>query len=212
MDLADVHLETTRVIPNENLLISQSQGGDTQAFCLLAQRYERRIYSLALHYCRNSHDAEDLSQEVWLKAFQALKTFRGESTFYTWLRRITINCFLNHRRARFFRRDLKSGSSQLAPDDSAISEYTGEDNLETTVANKIMVDRVLKALSAVSPNQRLIFLLKHHEGMTCDEIGRELGCSTGSVKKSLFRTVSKLRAQLETNEPPDYVPCAAGQY
>jgi RNA polymerase sigma-70 factor (ECF subfamily) len=200
------------VIPNENLLISQSQSGDAQAFCLLAKRYERRIYSLALHYCRNSHDAEDLSQEVWLKAYQAVATFRGQSTFYTWLRRITINCFLNHRRSRLFRRDLKYDFNQLEFGDPAIANYTTEVNLETTVQNKVLVDRVMKALSAVTPNQRLIFLLKHHEGMTCDEIARELGCSTGSVKKSLFRTVSKLRAHLETSEPTDYIPCTAGQY
>ncbi len=198
------------MIPDEYSLIRQSQSGDAHAFCLLAKRYERRIYSLALHYCRNSHDAEDLSQEVWLKAYQALNTFRGEASFYTWLRRITINCFLNHRRSRLFQRDTKSELSQYE-DDNTVA--TGQDNLETTVVNRILVDRVLRALSDVTPNQRLIFLLKHHEGMTCEEIARELGCSTGAVKKSLFRTVSKLRSQLERNdEPPDYIPCAAGQY
>jgi RNA polymerase sigma-70 factor (ECF subfamily) len=182
---------------------------------MLAERYERRIYSLALHYCRNSHDAEDLSQEVWLKAYQALNSFRGESSFYTWLRRITINCFLNHRRSRLFRRDAQADLSNFeSADPSAINEYSAAAaNVETTLQNKILVDRVLKALAAVTPNQRLIFLLKHHEGMTCDEIARELGCSSGAVKKSLFRTVSKLRSQLEANdEPQDYVPCAAGQY
>jgi RNA polymerase sigma-70 factor, ECF subfamily len=207
--LLSVPFETAHVTPNENTLLSQSQSGDTGAFCQLAERYERRIYSLALHYCRNSHDAEDLSQEVWLKAYQALNTFRGESTFYTWLRRITINCFLNHRRSRLFRRDLQT---DLQPED--VNEYPSDSSsLETTLQNKILVDRVLKALAEVTPNQRLIFLLKHHEGMTCDEIARELGCSTGAVKKSLFRTVSKLRSQLETTgEPADYIPCAAGQY
>src|SRR5713226_4873974 len=87
----------------EDELIRRAQAADLDAFCLLAQRFERRIYSLALHYCHNHQDAEDLSQEVWLKSYQALKTFRGESTFYTWLRKITINCFLNHQRARSFR-------------------------------------------------------------------------------------------------------------
>ena len=198
------------MIPEENSLIRRSQSGDAHAFCLLAKQYERRIYSLALHCCRNSHDAEDLAQEVWLKAYQALKTFRGESSFYTWLRRITINCFLNHRRSRLFRRDTTSDLSQLEEEAATTAEQV---SLETTVVNKILVDRVLQALSAVTPNQRLIFLLKHHEGMTCEEIARELGCSTGAVKKSLYRTVSKLRTQLERNdEPPDYIPCAAGQY
>ena len=81
---------------NENDLIRRAQADDANAFCSLAERYARRIYLLALHYCRNAQDAEDLSQEVWLKAYQALAGFRSDSSFYTWLRRITINAFLNH--------------------------------------------------------------------------------------------------------------------
>src|SRR5882762_7529306 len=88
---------------SEDDLIRRAQSADMDAFCLLAQKFERRIYSLALHYCHNHQDAEDLSQEVWLKTYQALNTFKGESSFYTWLRKITINCFLNHQRARSFR-------------------------------------------------------------------------------------------------------------
>ncbi|MDQ2921713.1 MAG: hypothetical protein M3R52_08925, partial [Acidobacteriota bacterium] len=76
-----------QVVPHsEDELIRRAQSADMDAFCLLAQRFERRIYSLALHYCHNHQDAEDLSQEVWLKSYQALNTFRGESSFYTWLR------------------------------------------------------------------------------------------------------------------------------
>src|ERR687894_717390 len=84
-------------------LIKRAQAEDLDAFCRLAERYARRIHLLALHYCRNAQDAEDLSQEVWLKAYQALASFRSDSSFYTWLRRITINAFLNHQRSRSFR-------------------------------------------------------------------------------------------------------------
>ena len=75
---------------NEAELIKRAQARDTDAFCKLAALYERRIYSLALHYCHDPQDAEDLSQEVWLKVYQAIGSFRHESTFYTWIRRITI--------------------------------------------------------------------------------------------------------------------------
>jgi RNA polymerase sigma-70 factor (ECF subfamily) len=99
-------------------LIKRAQAEDLDAFCLLAERYARRIYLLASHYCRNPHDAEDLSQEVWLKAYQAVRTFRFDSSFYTWLRRITINAFLNHRRASFFRSHGQTMSVQLLQIDS----------------------------------------------------------------------------------------------
>jgi len=99
-------------------LVRRAQAEDIDAFCLLAERYARRIYLLAAHYCRNPQDAEDLSQEVWLKAYQAVQTFRFDSSFYTWLRRITINAFLNHRRASFFRSHGQTMSVQLLQIDS----------------------------------------------------------------------------------------------
>ena len=99
-------------------LIRRAQAEDIDAFCLLAERYARRIHLLASHYCRNTQDAEDLSQEVWLKAYQAVRTFRFDSSFYTWLRRITINAFLNHRRSSFFRSHGQTTAVQLLQIDS----------------------------------------------------------------------------------------------
>jgi RNA polymerase sigma-70 factor (ECF subfamily) len=78
---------------SEAELIRRAKSGDREAFCLLAQSFERRLYALALYYVRDAHDAEDLSQEVWLKAYRAMNSFRGESSFYTWLRRIAITLF-----------------------------------------------------------------------------------------------------------------------
>ena len=71
--------------PSDDDLIKRAQANDLDAFCRLAERYARRIHLLASHYCRNAQDAEDLSQEVWLKAYQAVRTFRSDSSFYTWL-------------------------------------------------------------------------------------------------------------------------------
>jgi RNA polymerase sigma-70 factor (ECF subfamily) len=196
-------------LSSENELIRRSQAGDTEAFCALAQAYERRIYSLAFHYCREREDAEDLSQEVWLKAFGALATFRNESSFYTWLRKITINCFLNHRRSR------SASFWSLNQSDNATGNHTEvvddiSTGLEHTLQNRLVVEQVMQALSDVTPQQRLIFLLKHQEGMTYDEISKELGCSLGTVKKSVSRTIVKLREKLGLMEKPgNYLSCAA---
>ncbi|HYJ48195.1 MAG TPA: sigma-70 family RNA polymerase sigma factor, partial [Pyrinomonadaceae bacterium] len=94
---------------DENQLIEKARAGDVDSFSSLAQRFERRIYTLALHYTRDPHDAEDLSQEVWLKAFRGLNSFRGEASFYTWLRHIMVNTFLNHKRAEKSRPDELRG-------------------------------------------------------------------------------------------------------
>ncbi|HEX7530749.1 MAG TPA: sigma-70 family RNA polymerase sigma factor [Pyrinomonadaceae bacterium] len=183
----------------EDELIKRAQSADTEAFCLLAKGYERRIYLLAFHYCHNPQDAEDLSQEVWLKAYQALGSFRGESTFYTWLRKITINCFLNHQRAgRYSWRGQKTDVQLLAVDSIESDErIASTSNSETTLHNRILAERVMQALSELTPPQRLIFLLKHHEGMTYEEIAKAVGCSTGTAKKSVSRAVRKLREHLD---------------
>jgi RNA polymerase sigma-70 factor (ECF subfamily) len=186
------------VANNEDDLIRRAQTADTEAFCLLAKQYERRIYTLAFHYCHNRQDAEDLSQEVWLKAYQAIGAFRGEASFYTWLRRITINCFLNHQRTRrssWRGQETEVRSSGL---ESITDEYDARnENSETVFHNKIMAAKVMQALAELTPPQRLMFLLKHHEGMTYDEIAKAVGCSTGAAKKSVFRAVAKLREHLE---------------
>lgn len=195
---------------SEDELVRQAQAGDKEAFCLLAQAYERRIYSLALHYSRERHDAEDLSQEVWLKAYAALSSFRFESSFYTWLRRITINCFLNHRRAKSYRW-LSLTSDIDSCEDFSIRYEAGSQarGLESALQNQLVIEKVMQTLAVVTPQQRLIFLLKHQEGMSYDEIAKELGCSTGTVKKSVSRTIAKLREQLGVKEEPEkYMSCA----
>ena len=179
-------------------LIRRAQADDLDAFCLLAQRYARRIHLLAFHYCRNAQDAEDLSQEVWLKVFQALRSFRSESSFYTWLRRITINAFLNHRRSSLFRRNGQTTAVQLVQIDSEPLESRSVS--PENIYNKLLFESVVDALAELTPSQRLAFLLRHYEGMSYDEIGSAMNCSAGTVKKGVSRAIVKLRARLL---PPD---------
>ena len=186
---------------SENELIRRAQAGDVEAFCRLAREYERRVYALALHYCRRAEDAEDLSQEVWLRAFRSLAGFRFESSFHTWLRRITGNVFLNHRRSQTVTRDdvktaVRLDSLEELLDGRAIARGLSDDGAEDGYHKKILAGRVMRALGELTEQQRLIFLLRHREGMTSREIGEALGCSAGAVKKSLFRSVEKLRASL----------------
>lgn len=194
---------------SEPELIKRAQAAETDAFCQLAGRYERRIYSLALHYCHDRQDAEDLSQEVWLKAYQAIGTFRGESGFYTWIRKITINCFLNRERANFMRWRGLLGE-QPSEDESRLPQVP---SVETTLHNRILFAKVMQALSQLTPRQRLIFVLKHHEGMTYEEIATAVGCSSGTAKKAVSRALAKLREHLHADvQAKEYVACAAGEY
>lgn len=201
---------------SESELILMAQQGDTEAFCLLARGYERRIYTLALYYCRDTHDAEDLAQEAWLKAFKAIASFKGESSFYTWLRQITINAFLNHQRS--LRKHLTQRAAEIrmiALDSVDYMEHlisSPANALEDGVQQKMLLEKVAQALDELTPQQRLIFLLKHEEGMTYEEISAALKCSTGTIKKSLFRAVAKLRQRLGIEpKAADYIACVAGE-
>lgn len=204
---------------SEHELIQRAQTGDTEAFCRLARDYQRRVYSLALHYCRNPHDAEDLSQEAWLKAFRAIGKFRNEASFYTWLRQIVINSFLNHQREMSYmfanERTVVRMEELKAADEPGAGVITHPRFVESEsrMHQRILVGRVMEALGELTPPQRLIFLLKHREGMTYQEISEAIGCSTGAVKKSLFRTIWKLRASLgiDDRRTAERVPFAAGE-
>jgi RNA polymerase sigma-70 factor (ECF subfamily) len=203
------------VTDSDSDLVSRAQAGDIEAFCVLAERYARRIHLLAFHYCRNAQDAEDLSQEVWLKAYQALRSFRSDSSFYTWLRRITINTFLNHRRSRLFRRRGQTTIVELLridPENAETLQGPPSSSPEN-IYNKLLFGSVVNALTELTPQQRLMFLLRHYEGMSYDEIASEMNCSTGTVKKGVSRAIAKLRAKLEPDaEATEGVPTLANEY
>ena len=193
------------VTDSDSDLIRRAQADDIDAFCLLAERYARRIHLLAFHYCRNAQDAEDLSQDVWLKAYQAMRSFRSDSSFYTWLRRITINAFLNHRRSSLFRWNGQTTPVQLVQIDSDTFEIPLESHSTSpeNIYNKLLFENVVDALAELTPQQRLAFLLRHYEGMSYEEIANAMNCSTGTVKKGVSRAIIKLRAKLSPSPSPD---------
>ena len=183
-------------------LIQRAQSDDTEAFCQLAERYARRIYLLAFHYCRNAHDAEDLSQEVWLKAYQSLNGFRCDASFYTWLRRITINTFLNHQRSRSFLKQGQTTIAQFLALDANTTSIPSDIASEKAIFNKVLFENVMNALAELTPSQRLIFLLRHYEGMSYEEVANAMNCSVGTAKKSVWRAIVKLRTRLDVVASP----------
>ena len=201
------------VTDSETDLIRRAQADDANAFCSLAERYARRIYLLAFHYCHNAQDAEDLSQEVWLKAYQALGGFRSDSSFYTWLRRITINAFLSRQRATTFRRQGQTFVVELI-DASSETFIESHATSPETIYNKVLFERVMEALGDLTPTQRLMFLLRHYEGMSYDEIANAMNCSAGTVKKAVSRAIAKLRVKLdiENDEPEQLTQLAAQEF
>ena len=174
--------------PAESDLIAKAKSGDLDAFCVLVSDHQRVMYALALRFCNNHHDAEDLVQEVFLSAYRAISRFRGECTFHTWLRRIMVNSFLARRR-----RKEPPAASEL---DGRIGVASA--GSDRAAFNNVVVQQILHRLEEIPARQRLMFIMKHREGLTCEEIAEYFGTSVGTVKKTLFRVVQRLRREFHT--------------
>jgi len=186
-------MRTSPVADSE--LIARAQVGEVEAFCMLAANHQRSLYLLALKFSGNHHDAEDLTQEVMLNAFRSIRQFKGMSSFHTWLSRIMVNAFLNQKR----KNDPMVGSQRQETTEEAFEASWGLrrpiQSAERTATNSLFAQQVLAMLETIPPRQRLMFLMKHQEGLTCEEIAEAMGTSVGTVKKTLFRVVDKLRQQ-----------------
>ena len=173
--------------------IGRAQRGDVEAFCELAANHQRSLYVLALKYSGNHHDAEDLTQDVMLNAYRAIHQFKGMSSFRTWLSRIMVNSFLNQKR----KSDPLATSQRQDTTEEAfeanVFASTAPRHSERNVHNGLVMKQILELLGSVPERQRLMFLMKHQEGMTCEEIAGTMGTSVGTVKKTLFRVVDRLR-------------------
>lgn len=198
-----------RISPAEETeLIARAQGGDVEAFCKLAANHQRSLYVLALKYSGNHHDAEDLTQEVMLNAYRCIHQFKGMSSFHTWLSRIMVNAFLNQKRKSD---PLASSQRQETTEEAFEASWSISRPIHTSeraVHNGLVAQQVVELLDAVPPRQRLMFLMKHQEGMTCEEIADMMGTSVGTVKKTLFRVVDKLRQHFAA--PSRLAPASKG--
>src|SRR5580765_8202773 len=147
------------------LLVAQAKAGDVRAFEALVRRYRKRIYALALHITRSAHEADDIAQEVFLKAFRALPQFEGRSQFFTWVYRMTVNRSLNARRDRARRGEdtLDDPRLELAVAVDARRTPGREAELRQTYA------RLLRALDALPADMRTTVILVSMQGLSHGE-------------------------------------------
>jgi RNA polymerase sigma-70 factor (ECF subfamily) len=175
--------------------VSRARDGDADAFRFLVEHHSRAIFRVAYRMTANEHDADDVVQETFLRAYRQIDRFEERANFGTWLHRIAINCSLDLLRARG-RHDKHYGGDPSSEEMSAVIK-TDDPQPDRLLLSSELQEYVAKALERLSGNERTAFILRHFEGMPVEEIGKTLGIQANAAKHTIFRAVRKLRESLE---------------
>jgi RNA polymerase sigma-70 factor (ECF subfamily) len=189
-------------LTEEQSLVRKAQAGDRLAFEDLVRRYDRDVLRLALNLVHRPEDARDVYQEGFLRAYRNLHRFRFECSFYTWLYRIVTNVALDHLRRRTSHREEQAPAPKetegAAPDFfDRQPEVRASSNPEKTLLGQEVGQQIERAMKRLSPRERVVFEMKHYQGLRLRAIGDLLGTSEETVKNSLFRATRKLRESLD---------------
>lgn len=177
---------------DERDVIARIRAGEESAFNLIMDRYQEKLFRLALRLMRTREDAEDVLQEAFLKAFFGISKFRGESSLYTWLYAITLKIALKRRHREGRKSDLTTSVETMTVDPAGHDRPPDQD-----AANRELGRRIDEAVLRLPKKQRAVFVLRHQEEMAFREIGCYLGKSEGGVKALYFHAVRKMRAMLK---------------
>src|SRR5579859_3958005 len=202
---SDTPLATVASLPqlDERCIVAEAQGGNRAAFEELVRRYDRDVLRLALNLMKRPEDARDVYQEAFLKVYRNLHRFRFECSFYTWLYRIVTNVCLDHLRRRQARPEdqapeIHPNRMEEGPRDffDYQKEHRPTLDPERTLMGKEIQSRIARAMERLSPRERVVFEMKHYQGLKLRAIGDALGTTEETVKNSLFRATRKLRNEL----------------
>lgn len=189
--------EASPAPPEEMVLVDRARHGDLKAYDELVRRYQERIYATIYHMTSNHEDANDLAQESFVKAYQALKSFKGGSSFYTWLYRIAVNKTINFLKQRKNRQHMSLNdldfNAEHNPDLVAlISDKTPRRDAGLSE----LQEKLNAALLKLSESHRLAVVLHDVQGLSHEEIAKIMHCNIGTVRSRLFYARQQLQALL----------------
>jgi RNA polymerase sigma-70 factor (ECF subfamily) len=195
--MSTIQTQGTEEIHPDILLVNSARGGDVEAFEKLVRQYDRQIFRIAQHITQNREDAEDVVQDAFLKAYEKLNQFQGNSKFYTWLVRIAVNESLMRLRKR------RTGRMVSIDEDVETEEGSMPRDLadwgpdpEEQYGQSEMADILRKTIQGLPPGFRVVFVLRDVEGLSTEETAETLGLSIPAVKSRLLRARLQLRERL----------------
>ncbi len=182
-------------------LVRRAQEGDLVAFDELVRRYQERVYATIYHMTASHEDAADLAQETFIKAFQALKTYKGDASFYTWLYRIAVNKTINFLKTRRNKTHLSLNDLDLnAENDPGLVALISDKTPRRELGLTELQEKLNEAMMKLSSVHRLAVTLHDVQGLPHEEIARIMDCNVGTVRSRLFYARQQLQAYLS-----DYV-------
>jgi RNA polymerase sigma-70 factor (ECF subfamily) len=182
----------------ERLLIRRAQEGDRSAFEALVRLYDQNVLRMALQMVGSPEEARDLYQEAFLKVYRSIRQFRQESKFSTWLYRVVVNVCLDHLRRQKTRKEVLVPPTEEGEPEflQTIADERPGLNPERATHSKEISRRIKTALEDLNPRERMVFELKHYQGLKLRAIGEICHTSEQTVKNCLFRATQKLRTEL----------------
>lgn len=173
-------------------IVRKVLGGDANAFETLVLEYEKNVYNIALRMTGNSEDAADMTQEAFIKAYNSLQSFRGDSKFSVWLYRIVSNVCLDFLRSKNRRPTVSLSVEDDDGEDAQLDVADESQSPELLLDRKLTRDSVRRGLDSLPPDYRQILLLREIQGLSYDEIAQALSLEVGTVKSRIFRARKRL--------------------
>jgi RNA polymerase sigma-70 factor (ECF subfamily) len=178
-------------------LVRRSQGEDTDAYDELVRRYQERIYATVYHMTSNHEDANDLVQETFIKAFRALKAFKGDSSFYTWIYRIAVNKTINFLKQRKNRVHMSLNDLDFnAENDPEMVALASDKTPRRDLNLSELQEKLNVAMLKLSEHHRMVVTLHDIQGLSHEEIGAIMDCNVGTVRSRLFYARQQLQGYL----------------
>src|SRR5208283_58741 len=185
---------------DDTILIREAQRGNRAAFEELVRHYDQSVLRLALHLTGTEHDAQDVYQDAFLKAYKNIGSFRFECSFYTWIYRIVTNLCLDHLRKRNVRKEDAPVAVDASGDEynrlEQFADARSGANPERDLMRRELGRKIGAALSGLTPRERMVFELKHYHGLKLRTVGEMLNTTEETAKNTLFRATQKLRSAL----------------
>jgi RNA polymerase sigma-70 factor (ECF subfamily) len=185
---------------DDSLLVREAQRGNRAAFEELVRHYDQAVLRLAMHLTGSEHEAQDIYQDAFLKAYKSVGNFRFECSFYTWIYRIVTNLCLDHLRKKQVRKedapvavDAQGESYDVL---AQVPDGRSGANPERDLMRRELETRINHALEKLTPRERMVFELKHYQGLKLRTVGEILNTTEETAKNTLFRATQKLRGSL----------------